>query len=756
MLTPEHRLKPVPPWKHLVAQALACAGPEALRTSAAIGVLTLAIVLYFWKLVFTHQFDWMWAPDAAQQVLPWFEIQARQFHAGHLPLWDSSFWCGQPFFGQLQPGSAYPLNWILFALPLDAAGNIARASLQWYFVAIHVMAGAFAFLLCRDLGRSRGASIIGGLLFALGGYIGHADWPQKLNGAVWAPLVFLYLFRITRRHRPLGSAVWAGVFLGFAWLSGHHEIPLYTSYAALFLFLWMAIRNRADRWRVIGWAAVFFAFTAGVGAFQILPAYEYGRLATRFGAPGGFQWNQFVPYAVHALYSLDPLGVPGLVFPTVRSDLVVFVGVTALALGLLGAAGNWTLAPVRTSAVLAISGLLYALGGSNVFQGVLYSIAPELNRGRNPESAIFLFDIGLAVLLAFGVDALYLPKLRLRLLRGLLVFAIPTYAVLTAMTLADVLKADSAVAMAPLAALLLAGILWALSRGMGRTLAHVFIGMLLMIELGATARYRIADKGEQDRMRFLDQMKSNGDIAAFLNRQPGPFRIRAESADLPENWAGMFGLESLSGYLGGVTNNILSLDVSDPRRQQLLGVRYLIAKEPPQRPVIEVFRGASGLRVFEDDAAFPRAWITHETAPLPATGERIPLRNVDNARLRNMAYISGPQPPVRTCTSADDVRYQKTFPGDNTFLVTTACEGILVFAETWFPGWRGWVDGRSSPVRQIDGALLGIFVPVGNHAVGLKYRPWSVFGGAWISVATLLSALLFELVSHRRFLSGVS
>ena len=79
-----------------------------------------------------------------------------------------------------------------------------------------------------------------------------------------------------------------------------------------------------------------------------------------------------------------------------------------------------------------------------------------------------------------------------------------------------------------------------------------------------------------------------------------------------------------------------------------------------------------------------------------------------------------------------------------------------MFAETWFPGWRGWVDERSSPVRQIDGALLGIFVPAGSHAVRMSYRPWTVFGGAWISAAALLTALLFERISRRMFLANVS
>ena len=39
-----------------------------------------------------------------------------------------------------------------------------------------------------------------------------------LNGAVWAPLVFLYLFRVARGERVLASSLLSGFFLG--WLAG--------------------------------------------------------------------------------------------------------------------------------------------------------------------------------------------------------------------------------------------------------------------------------------------------------------------------------------------------------------------------------------------------------------------------------------------------------------------------------------------------------------------------------------------------------
>src|SRR5678815_1505033 len=49
----------------------------------------------------------------------------------------------------------------------------------------------FCYWLCRDLGRSRMASLLGGTAFALSGVVGTIDWPQMLNGAIWAPLVLL-------------------------------------------------------------------------------------------------------------------------------------------------------------------------------------------------------------------------------------------------------------------------------------------------------------------------------------------------------------------------------------------------------------------------------------------------------------------------------------------------------------------------------------------------------------------------------------
>src|SRR6185437_3082840 len=99
--------------------------------------LFLLVAGFYWKIAFTNQYNWTWSPDLAGQVLPWFEVQAREWHRHHFPLWDQYLWGGQPLLGQAQPGAAYPLNWLMFLMPLDHDGHIRRTTLNWYFLSIH-------------------------------------------------------------------------------------------------------------------------------------------------------------------------------------------------------------------------------------------------------------------------------------------------------------------------------------------------------------------------------------------------------------------------------------------------------------------------------------------------------------------------------------------------------------------------------------------------------------------------------------------
>src|SRR5262249_20321863 len=144
----------------------------------------------------------------------------------------------------------------------------------------------FMFWLCRDLGRGTMASYIGGIAFAVSGEVGSIAWIQKLNGMIWIPLIFLFFLRALRGRQAVWNASLAGFFLGISWLSGHHQIPLYTTLVLagiwIFHFYQEFERSKSFSWQRLVPAAAWSVFFILTAAPQMLPAYFYGRTAMRW------------------------------------------------------------------------------------------------------------------------------------------------------------------------------------------------------------------------------------------------------------------------------------------------------------------------------------------------------------------------------------------------------------------------------------------------------------------------------------------
>src|ERR1700682_2979677 len=401
-------------------------------------VLLLVTVVIFWKLVLTTQFTWLNSPDLVNQVLPWMQFQAREWHLGHFPMWDPHHWAGQSLIGQAQPGSAYPPNWILFLLPLDL-GHVSLINVNLYFVFIHFLAALFCYWLCRDLQISRTASILAGIAFGLGGYVGTTDWPQMINGAIWAPLILLFFLRAARGQSPALNFFVAGGFLGISFLSGHHQIPIFLMLMALGLWIhyFLSMKGRLKSYCIF--LGVFAVSAFLLSAFQLLPAYEYWKLALRWvGAAHPIGWQDRVPYAVHDQHSFNPVSVLGFVVPGLYTHSNPYIGLVVVILALIAILTMWDRPTVRLFAMIGLGGLLFSFGSYSVFHGVLYSLVPAVEKARNPAMAVLIVHIALAVLAAFGLDRMAGVRSRNeigRCIRGLACFGAVAFAVLLVMSL---------------------------------------------------------------------------------------------------------------------------------------------------------------------------------------------------------------------------------------------------------------------------------------------------------------------------------
>jgi len=370
------------------------------KTLAASAILLVLTSAFWWKLTLTNEWTFLEGPDLAIQVRPWLDYQAREFHAGRLPLWDPYEWAGHTLIGQVQPGLTNPLNWILFALPLRD-GHIPISTLHWYWVLIHWLGAVFAYALCRDLGAGFLPAIFGGCVFALTGFMGHTDWPQILMPSIWIPVILLFFLRVVRNRRPIASAALCGGAMGLAFLSGHHVVPTFT--AVMICALWVALVVKEPR-RALCFG-IFLLVTALIAAAVVLPAFEYSRQAIRWaGGPSPTLPGERVPLSVHQEYSLSLRDLAGLVLPLGALHANPYVGLTAFALAIFALASRAAVA--RWIAAFALGAILLSIARDFPPYALVYRFVPIIEKAREPAFAIVIAQAGIAALAALGLSRL--------------------------------------------------------------------------------------------------------------------------------------------------------------------------------------------------------------------------------------------------------------------------------------------------------------------------------------------------------------
>lgn len=706
---------------------------------AAPAALLVISVLFHWKLVLTNQYTWLESPDMANLVMPWMQFQASEWHEGRFPMWDPNSWTGQPLFGQGQPGAAYPLNWLMFWMPLNSHGWLRQDVLHWYYVLIHFLAALTCYALARELGRSRGASIIAGSIFSLAGYVAYTDWPQMLNGAVWAPLVFLYLFRVGRGERVLASSLLSGFFLGVTWLVGHHQLPLFVSIAAAILWIAVVASSQPPVARMIRFVLAAFVITGMTGAFQVLPMAEYGRQAVRWVGlerPEGL--GETVPYEQHKEHSLKPSALLGIVVPGVEPGAYSsFVGGAALTLGLLGVVLGWRDRRVRWLGAMALGGILFALGPNSVFHGMMYAIVPLVDKARVPAAGSIVFMLGLAPLAAFGVDTMALPESGV-VTRGVgwilsgfgavLVFA-SLFFYAARVTLAI---SDNRMVITAFVALLLAGLLAGVrTGGISARAGKVAALLLVMFELGNVTDYWLPDRSHDE---YLSKMAAHSDVARFLKSQGELSRFTYDEKEIPYNIGDWYGIEAFNAYAASIPASLWVQDIFSERVQDILGVRYYLGKTQARPDQNEKFRGAAGVNVYENPNVFPRVWSVHQSRKVLGIAQAHDLLGDPGFNAGNEVFLIGENPPRLASCSGDEVWMPRHEPNYVRIDAEMQCKGIVILTDTWFPGWRATVDGKSAKIERAYGFVRGVLVEPGHHTIEMRYRPWSVYIGGALSL----------------------
>jgi len=272
---------------------------------------------------------------------------------------------------------------------------------------------------------------------------------------------------------------------------------------------------------------------------------------------------------------------------------------------------------------------------------------------------------------------------------------------------------------------------------------------LLLFELGNESGFMLADRNDWGRRQFVEKAWSNGDLADFLQGHPGPFRVETQTDDIVRNWGDYFNVDFPSAQ-AGVTINTFNLETHTLPTKKLVGVKYTLARQPTAAEQREVFRGASGIAVYENPDVFPRAWAIHEFVPIKSVNEGRAFIDGHVQDLRSKAMIMGEPPGNLSCQDAhDDVSVTKYAAERVTVQAKMSCDGMVVLSDTYYPGWDAKVDGKPAQIHEVDMAFRGVIVPAGTHQITFRYRPRSFIVGMAMTLAGLMGVALITIAGRR-------
>jgi hypothetical protein len=706
---------------------------------------------------------------------------AQQLHHGRLATWNPLSACGAPLWAE-QGGPFFPLKLPFYVSP-------SPRTYAWFLTLRLIAAGIGAYCLGRVRGLPHGPALAAGAMFELSGSMLDTLSFGAASPLCVLPWTLLGATMIARR-RDGRAVAGTAVALGVAGLGGHPTLILlvYAAYAVA-LAAHVAAHLRTPRRAVViaGSGAVAAVLGAGLAAPALLPLAELGWLSASYKRkPIGAQaW--YYAYAISRGVLPVALFAPG-ALASVHGTLPSHVGAAVLGIGVLGLA----IAGLRR-----LDGALLAVG---LFGAALATVPPGFGwiaqlpglRLLLPYYAWPLVSLSLTQAAGAAVAGFGEKRGRRAVAMGMLLVlaATPTlklvrdwptmwstlpFGFALQQALAD--GAGRARLVVPyLVAAAALGAAVALRRtAFARWSAAVLVILAVaeQVVLWSTwsqfPRSDVLGADAPPSVRFLQQHLAGG--AARFTAQP--VTIGHGLTPILYGLADARGVSALPvaryvSYINaadqhGINFTMQALPAARSALLDLAAVRYVVkprsdAVPPavldgdPEMPL--VYSGPRTV-IYENRAALPRVRIVHRVLPvadadearqaaiwMAAQSTHAAALGLADAAIVEPAAGHELAPPLAAAQRDETVRITEQSDPDAMILeADLSAAGLVVVADTYYPGWSATIDGTATPIYPANLLFRAVSVPAGRHTIVFRYAPRSLRYGWWIAAAAAATCL---------------
>ena len=744
------------------------------RFTLVVWLLGIALAgLFWWPLVTGGGFV---GGDIYSYYFPQKTFYAEQLQQGHSPFWNDRVGHGYPMLAESQAGVFYPPHLALYTwLEVNTAYSLSH-------LLHYVLAFVFTVGYARRFGIPRFGALLAGLVYVYGWFPTRSCWEWAIIGGPWLPAALwsVECFLQTRRWRfaALLSAV-----LSVQMMAGHFQLAWITQ-LVLVVYVpcrlwWVPVTEPLlpshARWRAGVLLLLSGGLAIGLAALQLLPTWEFRQVSQRaeagadhplqFGSIPAWYWGQAVmPFRWYSpmtdrtrALQADP-AIPGVA--TNVGEAHLYFGLAPLLLAVLGGAAVlrrgdrrgifWIL--MGTLALFYTTGrmvpLVDWLPGFSYFQGpgrygILVTLAVALLAGETVDRVLTASVAAPRRMMVVWVGSLValVSSWWLVDVTWVVVEANPGVAAppdwLPSTTLATGVLAVFAAA--ALAAMYVAGQLWASKVVIGQQLAMAVLALATVLDLWLVAHLvqftEVLDDPPISRL-------ASSPVRQALSESKMPARVFAPMANFPT----VLGVSATPVYFTFGPSEYTRRDLMMPSSQ---------VEDPDDSFVPQTEVQMDWLE---------RAGVTHIVSYKPIDSARWPVQEIWRGRDPVMNSALGRRSPLflyrltegRGRVSWDSGADRNSITGysgtgsEVVIDVTTRVAGRLVLTELMAEGWQVEVDGEPRKVELVEGMYRGVRLQPGESRVRWHYQPPGLYWGLLISGVALLMLATAGLIRYRK------
>lgn len=692
--------------------------------------------------------------DVVSFTFPMQMLAIDLMKQGHWPLWNPLILTGTPLLANFQSAPFSPTNFLYFIFDkLDAW------SLQ--IMTQIFLAALFLYFLLREFGRSKIASILGGLFFAFAGFMMiWMEWNGHSLTAAFFPLIIFLVIKWLKT----GKIIWGSLLslsLALQILSGYPQIILYQFILLPFLIFFFDKKLFLNLKKILG-LTFFSGLGLGLAAIQILPGFELLSLSQRkiedvINVSAFLPWKMIITFLAPDFFGNHATG--NYWGPGDYTYVTGFSGVVVIILASLGIITFFKNIWVKFSLFMVGFSLLIAL--PNPLSILLKESGLLGLQAASAHRALILSNLGFAILATFGLDTILENKLNLKNIRRALYLPVILILGFLFVALAENLNVALKNMILPTTFLILTAILLFLNLFLKKKVLLVLVlGSLSLLEL-----FRFGWKFTPFSPRNIIFPKTP--IIEFLQSRPQPFRVFAEDV-IPINLLMPYNLSRVEGYdavypirfakyLSVLNSGSVNFDPMgrygsvkniESNLLNIANAKYFLATKKDGQ-ILKKYQKTDLKQVFEDKTVvvlenlktLPRAKMFYDWE-ISKTDTETLTRLIDPDFLAFKKIILEKEPNLIKSVGESVVNYQAN---SNRIVmeVETSQDGILFIADAWFPGWKARIDGKSQEILKANYDFMAITLEKGVHEVILEYQPTSFEQGKMVSLIS--GSILFLL-----------